>query len=395
MGVARRGRGRLGVGGLGAGRGGRTGTTLAVAGLLLGVLAAPAAADHASGHRAAPTEPAPVEFAEDFTPPLDDEYGIPLGGFGGTERGAPLAHIPIVFVHGNQADAQNWHVVRDQLTAELGYSPQELWALSYGGLGYVGGSAPLTTDGGEAAYVAEHPQAGVNGTPQANDVNVPDLVAFLDAVRDYTGSEKVQVVAHSLGVTIVRKAMLVEPALRERITAVVAIAGANHGTSVCRGVEDRYYGCDEIGPGQPWLDELNAAGEAPGPTRWMTVYDGSGVADVFFNPQDAESPRLEGAEVNLRLPGTSHNDLRVAPAIVARYAAFLLDVEADVLAAGFRLPGADVAPAAGGGDGVSTDAAGAATGADAGGGALPATGGGGALALVLLLTAGVAAGRRR
>jgi pimeloyl-ACP methyl ester carboxylesterase len=268
----------------------------AVALWLVVVFAAPAAADHASGHRAAPTEPAPVEFADDFTPPLDAEYGIPLGGFGGVERGAPLAHIPIVFVHGNQADAQNWYVVRDQFRTQFGYGDQELWALSYGGLGYVGGSAAAATDGGEAEYVAEHPQAGVNGTPQANDVNVPDLRAFLDAVRAYTGSEKVQVVAHSLGVTIVRKAMLVDPSLRERVTAVVAIAGANHGTSVCRGVEDSYYGCDEIAPGTAWLDELNAAGEAPGPTRWMTVYDGSGVADVFFNPQDAESPRLDVAQ---------------------------------------------------------------------------------------------------
>jgi triacylglycerol lipase len=316
-----------------------------VVALAFAVLAGPARAEHANGHRA-PTEPAPVLFAEDFTPPLDGEYDPwPLGGFGGIRRGSPITHLPIIFVHGNQADAQNWYAVRDQFMATAGYTEQELWALSYGGLGYVGGSTPVRHDGGESAYVQQHPQAAISGNPQNNDVNVPDLLAFIDAVREYTGAEQVQIVSHSLGVTIVRKAMLVRPALREQVAGVVAIAGANHGTSVCAGLDDDYYGCDEIAPGTAWLAQINDVGEAPGPTRWMTVYDGTGAGDIFYQPQDAQSPALDGAEHNNTYPNTSHNDLRIAPEIVEDYLAFLLEVEADLRSAADRAPSPDTAPA--------------------------------------------------
>jgi hypothetical protein len=61
----------------------------------------------------------------------------------------------------------------------------------------------------------------------------------------------------------------------------------------------------------------------------MTVYNGTDNSDPFFMAtpgvfDDRQSPRLEGA-VNLEVAGTYHNDLRVAPAIVASYLAFLLD----------------------------------------------------------------------
>ncbi len=363
------------------------------AGLLLVTVtvggALPAAADHASGHRA-PSAQAPVLFAEDFVPPMDAEYGEEhgwtVGGFGGIAAGASVTKVPIVFVHGNQADAQNFFVVRDQLRADFDYSDQELWAISYGGLGYLGGSTPVANDGGEAEYAAAYPRATVNGNPQNNDVNVADVIAFIDAVRAYTGAEHVQVVAHSLGVTIIRKAMLVEPRLRETVIGVVGIAGANHGTSVCSGLEDDYYGCDEIAPDTAWLAELNAPGEAPGPTRWMTVYDGTGAADIFFvGPDFAQSPALDGAEINREWPGTSHNDLRVDPTIVADWATWLAAVETDHLAA---LPAAAVT------EPEPEQSAAATADVTADEDPLPTTGGGTALVAGLAL-AGATLGRRR
>jgi hypothetical protein len=107
------------------------------------------------------------------------------------------------------------------------------------------------------------------------------------------------------------------------VVAFVAIAGANHGTSVCRGLETSYYGCNEIAPGTRWLARLNAHGETPGPIHYMTVYNGS-AGDPFFDPPlDQSSPRLAGAD-NRTYAGAYHNDLRVDPTEVDDYLAFLL-----------------------------------------------------------------------
>jgi pimeloyl-ACP methyl ester carboxylesterase len=164
------------------------------------------------------------------------------------------------------------------------------------------------------------------------------------AVQQYTGSQQVDIVAHSLGVTITRKMLVEHPELRPDVLAAVMISGGNHGTSVCRGIESSYYGCEEISPlealksgdtmpGDPtqsngWLYNLNQAGEAPGPTRWMSVYNGVDSTDPFFvsSPgvfDDTKSPHLDGA-VNVTCPKTYHNDERVRPDIVHTYLQFVL-----------------------------------------------------------------------
>jgi hypothetical protein len=68
---------------------------------------------------------------------------------------------------------------------------------------------------------------------------------------------------------------------------------------------------------------LNAYGETPLPTRWMTVYNGT-VGDPFFDPPlDQDSPHLNGA-FNETYTGAYHNDLRVDSQEVDDYLAFLL-----------------------------------------------------------------------
>ena len=282
-----------------------------------------AAAEPQSGHSRPPA--APVLFAPDFPRLADCEWGYPLGGWGGVRRGAPRRHVPIVFVHGNQADAENWFLVADQLARRYGYTRQEMYAVSYNGLGnaYAGMPTRSAPSPESVAYWKANPAALANGGHgTADDVNVDDVYRFVRTVQSYTGSDRVQLVAHSLGVTIVRRLLVLHPDLRARITAAVMIAGANHGTTVCRGLESLYFGCDEIAPGTAWLARLNAAGETPGPTCWMTVYNGS-EGDPFFAGPDEQSPRLEGA-VNVQLPGYYHNDLRVDPAAVTEYGVFLL-----------------------------------------------------------------------
>ena len=279
------------------------------------------------GHATSPPPPAPALFAKDFPVVHDCEWGIPVGGFGGTKRGAPIKHVPIIMVHGNHSDAVDWFAVADQAKA-AGYTDQELYAISYNGLGGQVDGAPIICPcppAPRAVAYEQRPDVVTNlasgGQYAADEVNVQDLYDFIHAVQSYTGSKRVELVGHSLGVTIIRKTMFLHRELYRDATAVVLIAGANHGTSLCRGSETTVYGCDEIGPDTKWLKTLNSIG-APGPTKYMTIYNGTNDLDPFFDQgptfDDRQSPRLRGA-INLTFGDAYHSDLRVRPDIVAIY----------------------------------------------------------------------------
>ena len=294
---------------------------LACAGLVLcGVSPADADPPHDP-----PQGPAKVAFSPGFPALVDHEWKFPLGGFGGIRPGAPITRAPVIFVHGNNVDAADWYPVRDDFRA-AGWTDQELWALSYNGLGGNNGTA-LTRQNPERD--TEHREMGWDGITRVtnNEVNVPDLYDFIRAVRTYTGSQKFSIVGHSLGVTLARRTLKVHPELRADLVAFVSIAGANHGTTFCPpGSEGNVVSCDEIAAGTAWLAELNGpegSDETYAPARWMTVYDGSGAGDpAFVGPTYAQSPLLKGAW-NREYPATYHNDLRIDPAIVAEYRQFL------------------------------------------------------------------------
>jgi len=277
-----------------------------------------------------PQGSATVAFAADFPIITDDEWGFPVGGFGGTGQRSPLSHVPVVFVHGNNVDAADWYPVRDDFRA-AGWTDQELWALSYNGLGGDNGSFGAARPNPDAE--TEHADAGHDCRTRvtSNEPNVPDLHAFLVAVRAYTGSDRFSIVAHSLGVTLARRTLETHPELRDDLVAFVGIAGPNHGTSFCPpGSEGVLNSCDEIAAGTSWLAELNGpdgADETYGPARWLTVSDGTGQTDVgFAGPNYAESPQLHGADN--RTFGLSHNDLRLDPEVVVEYRTFLEETEA-------------------------------------------------------------------
>lgn len=315
--------------------------TAVVAAAVLGVAGvAPLTAGAEPAH-SRPQGPAKVAFAPDFPVLTDHQWGFRLGGFGGTRRGVPLRHVPVIFVHGNTVDAADWYPVRDAFR-DSGWSDQELWALSYNGLGGNSGTALGTAN---PERDAEHREMGWDGQVRVtnNEVNVADLYDFIRAVQSYTGSEKFVVVAHSLGVTLARRTLKVHRELRAHLVAFVGIAGANHGTSLCPpGSEGNLVSCDEIAAGTQWLTDLNGpdgGDETYPPARWLTIYDGSGVGDpAFAGPTYATSPALKGAE-NRTFPGTYHNDLRVDPAIVEVYRDFIAAAEAGAVARELR--GAD------------------------------------------------------
>ena len=280
-------------------------------------------ASHQVGH-SAPQGPAHVGFAADFPVLTDHEWGFRLGGWGGIAAGAPRNHVPVIFVHGNNVDAADWYPVRDDFKA-AGWTDQELYALSYNGLGGNNGAALFTQN---PQRDQEHTEMGYDGQTRvtSNDVNVPDLYDFILAVRNYTGSDRFSIVSHSLGVTVARKTLKVHPELRNDLVAFVSIAGGNHGTTFCPpGSEGVVVSCDEIAANTPWLADLNGPDgndETYAPAKWLSIYDGSGVGDPAYVGTYADSPRLKGAD-NRAFPFTYHNDLRLDPAIVAVYRAFL------------------------------------------------------------------------
>jgi len=278
-----------------------------------------------AAHKVAHCRPGPAEalFPPDFPIVQDHEWKYRIGGWGGVQQGAPLRHRPVIFVHGNTRDAGDWDEPGNSIKQrflEAGYSAQELWALSYNG--------KSTKDAPPASQCRTDTRT-----------NAPDLVGFIKAVLTYTGAPQVDLIGHSLGVTITRSVLAEHPDLLTRVEHVVAIAGPNHGTTVCRrlwlmwliGWND-FIGCDELVPGSDWLTTLNSAGEGetPGHARYMTIYDGTGAADIFYRSwlfgwpvRDAESPALEGAE-NQRLPGLTHDELRTDEQAVALYLGFVL-----------------------------------------------------------------------
>lgn len=241
----------------------------------------------------------------DFESPLSSQTDEPMTGFGG--EGGGLRRTPILFVHGNTESAHYWLPARETFLAE-GWTPDELWAFSYG-------------------------RRSVRAF-DSNDLAAPAIGRMVDALTAHlskkTGRDvrQVDIVAHSLGVTAVRQWMKQDNAWH-RVRTLVAVAGANHGVWTARhdarGVNR--VSALELAPGSPWLEQLNDGGETPGPTRYLTLYDGSGWGDVLFPTPHEHSPRLEGA-INLAYNvehGTylDHRELARVPETVAVIADFL------------------------------------------------------------------------
>ena len=222
----------------------------------------------------------------DRFPVIQNFYlGKPVIGFG-SDVGR-VERVPVIFLHGNNdtpfATACN-PFGRMQAFAQSfldnGYRPSELW-----GLGYQGDQCDLSQDNTF--------RSGISHTTAAA---VPILRQFVKAVLDFTGAKRVDIVAHSLGVTIAREWMLQDNAYR-KVRALVAIDGPNHGIVDCSPDPANYFQqpafggftpnsavCDEYGSDHTQLlTVLNAAGETPGPTRYLVIRNKPGTPDFVYN----------------------------------------------------------------------------------------------------------------
>ncbi|HEY5882517.1 MAG TPA: hypothetical protein VIU11_26640, partial [Nakamurella sp.] len=243
-----------------------------------------------------------MTYPVDFPVPIDaggPGAGSPLGGFGGNAQADRDAHravltdlgkAPVLLVHGNggAADVRPWDLLdQRRFLRAAGYADEIIWALSY----LAAGTVDLQT-------------------PHTN--NVDDVRNFLEAVCGYLGVDVVDVIAHSLGCSMVysvarglkRKASPIvwdQPKKWHRIGTFVALAGAFHGL-----------GAGSIGEwrtGGEFMTELLAETEGGGgetpfgaadPTTGgtqphiITYFCGTAAGD-FVDAQNPGTGRLDGA----------------------------------------------------------------------------------------------------
>jgi len=265
---------------------GHTWVLAAAFGLAGAFAPAPAAAD--------PNTPTSIgtTLPHDFPVIRNSYLGVPVLGFGGRGR---VERVPVIFLHGNNdtpfpTACNPFGYIRNvaQHLLASGYRPAELW-----GLGYQGDQCDL------AAEITRK-----SGVSHSTAAAVPLIRKFVHAVMEYTGSRRVDIVAHSLGVTAVREWMMQDNAY-EHVRSLVAIDGPNHGIISCSPDPANFYQakanggfvpdsaiCEEYGSDHTQLlSTLNGAGETPGPTRYLVirnVYRGSPESGdfVFISAQD-------------------------------------------------------------------------------------------------------------
>jgi pimeloyl-ACP methyl ester carboxylesterase len=257
-------------------------------------------------------------FPADFPVILDASLGVPVIGFGAAGK---IRHTPVIFLHGNNdtpfATACNplgkIHAMA-QFFLDHGYAASELW-----GLGYQGDQCDLALN-----------PTNRSGGAHSTVANIPDLRRFVHAVLDYTGARHVDIVGHSLGVTLARAWLRTDDAFR-LVRRFVAIDGPNHGIINCSPSPLNYFQLPQFGgftpdsaicleygsDNTPLLRFLNDGNETRGSTRYLVIRNAD-TSFVYFsaldgvfpavpaqdregNPHDfSQSAQLEGTrEVNL------------------------------------------------------------------------------------------------
>jgi pimeloyl-ACP methyl ester carboxylesterase len=181
-----------------------------------------------------------------------DRSDLSGGSFGGLASDSDCAkREPVIFVHGNADRALGgtyggWSASLKHFVKQ-GYRRAELYGTTYGP------ASPLLM------WDYTH-----------SEENVMQVRTFIEAVLAYTGADRVDIIAHSMGVTMTRRAIKggpgedisgtfdVGPPLTDRVDTFVGIAGGNLGLSACYmtpavpacSMTDGFY------PGQLFLGEV-------------------------------------------------------------------------------------------------------------------------------------------
>ena len=154
------------------------------------------------------------------------------GSYGGRSSASDtVTRQPVIFIHGNSDKAvgtgtsgqTGWNSSIDYFLSR-GYKTSELYATTWG---------PASASQAALQYHSR--------------TNLTRLRRFVEAVRAYTGASQVDIISHSMGVTLARKVILggsasdaldggsynVGPSITSWVDTFVGIAGANLGLTSC------------------------------------------------------------------------------------------------------------------------------------------------------------------
>ncbi|MCT9092297.1 triacylglycerol lipase [Streptomyces sp. ASQP_92] len=188
-----------------------------------------------------------------------------------TPAHAASVPVPVVFVHGRNADPGVWGTMKDRFK-EAGYPEGDLFAWGY------------------------------DSSRSTNEVLAGQLAAYVDSVRATTGSAQVDIVAHSQG-SLPTRWYAKFGGGSGVVRHLVSLGGPNHGTSLAWACAIWDQGCRDMTPNSYVESHLASGDETPGATKYATFWSD---CDGFILPNS--SVPLSGA-VNTDAGCLAHNDL--------------------------------------------------------------------------------------
>ncbi|MFI1963355.1 esterase/lipase family protein [Streptomyces pathocidini] len=198
---------------------------------------------------------------------------------------AAVAHTPVVFVHGYNADPGVWGALREDFEAD-GYTDAELFSFRY------------------------------DTSQSVNEKIAGELESYVEDVLAETGAEQVDLVGHSFGSLSIRWYAKFG-AGKDTVDHLVSLAGPNHGTNWAWACAFWDQACRDMTPGSYVQKNLAEGDETPGDIAYATFWSD---CDEMINPHT--SVELDGA-TNTQTACLAHNDLLSDEAVSQRVRAFI------------------------------------------------------------------------
>jgi hypothetical protein len=238
------------------------------------------------------------------------------GSYGGkASAGDTVVNQPVIFIHGNSDAALGVGIGATGWTSSInyfvsqGYKTSELYATTWGD------ANPL-----------------LSGNQYHSKPNLEKIRAFIQAVKAYTGATKVDIVTHSMGVTLARKAILggtgndllnggnynLGASITSSVDTFVGIAGANRGLVSCYqtgGTTPTCANTNGLYPGYLYfgfvlgvsniLTNINASSHYEGTytySIWSSVDEIIGYGDVVYGQYTSQIPAQNGEKTFNAVP---------------------------------------------------------------------------------------------